>query len=51
MIIYKITNNINKKVYIGLTTQTLEYRWKDISLKVEISIIINTYTNQCVNME
>ena len=28
MVIYKITNNINKKVYIGLTTQTLEYRWK-----------------------
>lgn len=27
MIIYKITNNINKKVYIGLTTCSLEYRW------------------------
>ena len=27
MIIYKITNKINGKVYIGLTTQTLEYRW------------------------
>ena len=27
MIIYKITNEINGKVYIGLTTQTLEYSW------------------------
>ena len=27
MIIYKITNNINNKVYIGLTTCSLEYRW------------------------
>lgn len=27
MIIYKITNTINGKIYIGLTTQTLEYRW------------------------
>lgn len=28
MIIYKITNLINNKVYIGLTTCSLEYRWK-----------------------
>ena len=28
MIVYKITNTINGKVYIGLTTLTLEYRWK-----------------------
>ena len=28
LIIYKITNNINKKVYIGLTTCSLEYRWR-----------------------
>ena len=27
MIIYKITNKINNKVYIGLTTNTLKYRW------------------------
>lgn len=27
MIIYKITNNINNKVYIGLTTCSLKYRW------------------------
>ena len=28
LIIYKIKNNINGKVYIGLTTCSLEYRWK-----------------------
>ena len=28
MIIYKITNKINGKVYIGQTTKTLEWRWK-----------------------
>lgn len=27
MIIYKITNQINNKVYIGLTTCSLKYRW------------------------
>ena len=27
MIIYKITNTINNKVYIGVTTKTLENRW------------------------
>jgi group I intron endonuclease len=27
MIIYKITNKVNGKVYIGLTTTTLKYRW------------------------
>ena len=26
--IYKITNNINGKVYIGKTTKTVEERWK-----------------------
>lgn len=28
-VIYKITNKINKKVYIGLTTVPLEERWKN----------------------
>ena len=28
MIIYKITNNVNGKIYIGLTTESLERRWK-----------------------
>lgn len=28
MIIYKITNRINGKVYIGLTTESLQKRWK-----------------------
>ena len=27
MIIYKITNRVNNKVYIGLTTETLQKRW------------------------
>lgn len=27
MIVYKITNNINGKVYIGQTTRSLSYRW------------------------
>ena len=28
MIIYKITNKINDKIYIGQTTRNLEERWK-----------------------
>jgi group I intron endonuclease len=28
-LIYKITNKINKKSYIGLTTRTIKERWKD----------------------
>lgn len=28
MIIYKITNKINNKIYIGLTTESLEKRWR-----------------------
>ena len=28
MIIYKIVNNINNKIYIGLTTCTLKHRWQ-----------------------
>lgn len=28
MIVYKITNNINSLLYIGITTKTLEARWK-----------------------
>lgn len=27
-LIYKITNKVNNKSYIGQTTQTLEKRWK-----------------------
>ena len=28
MVIYKVTNNINGKVYIGRTKNTVEHRWK-----------------------
>ena len=28
MYIYKITNKINKKIYIGQTTRSIEERWK-----------------------
>ena len=26
--IYKITNIVNNKIYIGLTTQTIKERWR-----------------------
>ena len=29
MLIYKITNKINGKIYIGQTTRTLKERWAD----------------------
>lgn len=29
MIIYKITNRVNSKIYIGVTTRSLEKRWRD----------------------
>ena len=28
MFIYKITNKVNGKIYVGLTTHTLQWRWK-----------------------
>lgn len=27
--IYKITNQINQKVYIGLTSRSIEQRWQE----------------------
>lgn len=33
MIIYLITNKINNKMYVGLTTKTLEKRWKGHCMK------------------
>lgn len=36
MLIYKITNNINNKIYIGLTTVSLEERWKNHKTQARI---------------
>lgn len=45
MIIYKITNKINGKIYIGQTVQKLSRRWKDHRTKNKsaISKAINKY--------
>ena len=32
--IYKITNNINRKIYIGKTTRTIKERWKEHLKKI-----------------
>lgn len=42
--VYKITNNINNKVYIGLTTKTLEERWKQ-HINAAYSPRNNAYSN------
>lgn len=49
MIIYKITNSINGKVYIGLTTVTLEARWRG-HIRDSRVCVIDTYIGLCVNM-
>lgn len=36
MLIYKITNKINNKIYIGQTTRNLELRWKDYIRETKI---------------
>lgn len=45
MIIYKITNLVNKKVYIGLTTKSMEGRWRSHvkGKKMQISKAIEKY--------
>ena len=35
MIVYKITNTINNKIYIGVTTRTLEERWREHKSRVK----------------
>jgi group I intron endonuclease len=35
MVIYKITNKINSKIYIGLTTRTISNRWSNYKSEVK----------------
>lgn len=46
MIIYKITNRINGKVYVGLTTTTLE----GIAMCDTVRLVIDIYISLCANM-
>jgi group I intron endonuclease len=41
MIIYLITNKINNKMYVGLTTKTLEKRWKGHCMKSANKMMID----------
>lgn len=43
MLVYKITNLITNKVYIGITEQTLESRWKQHLLKSKINVNRHLY--------
>ena len=45
MIIYKITNNINNKVYIGQTTRDLKIRWYQHCYKTKAKNICNRIYN------
>ena len=45
MLIYKITNLINGKVYIGQTTQSLEKRWKDHCYTINKDYINSAISN------
>lgn len=53
MIIYKITNKINGKLYIGQTTRTIERRFRDhcTSSKSAISLAISKYGKENFNIE
>lgn len=46
--IYKITNDLNDKVYIGLTTRTLDLRWREHCRKQEqlIDKVIHLYGSE-----
>lgn len=42
MLIYKITNRISGKIYVGITTRSLEKRWKEhCNLRAKPSILKN----------
>lgn len=47
-IIYKITNKINNKVYIGLTTRSIKIRWKDHKNAANISVDKKSYSNEAL---
>ena len=55
MIIYKITNNINGKIYIGQTTQSLANRWsqhtKEISKCFRMKAAIKKYGKESFSIE
>lgn len=53
MIIYKISNNINNKIYIGQTTKTLKKRWSDHywGNRTVISKAIRKYGRENFNIE
>ena len=53
MIIYKITNKINGKLYIGQTTRTIERRFRDhcTSSKSAISLAISKYGKENFSIE
>lgn len=45
MIIYKITNTVNNKIYIGMTTRLLEERWHDHIIKTNSKYANKYYEN------
>lgn len=52
--IYKITNIVNNKIYIGLTTQTIKERWRQhvsSAYSKKAKVIMKYLKKQLENME